>query len=172
MREKILGVIAVILIIVAVIIMAILFCDFISRKISAKRRNKTAVSFFETLNLVGLPIITVNNNGHKLNFLLDTGSNTSYINEGCIDMLDYKKTDDKGKIVGMNGTVSAGEFIDMNISYRNNSFEETFLTANLNDLFAKIRANKGIELHGLIGVSFFDKYRYILDFKEYAAYQG
>ena len=171
MREKILGVIAVILIIVVVIIMAILFCDFISRKISAKRRNKTAVSFFETLNLVGLPIITVNNNGHKLNFLLDTGSNTSYINEGCIDMLDYKKTDEKGKIVGMNGTVSAGEFIEMNISYRNNSFEETFLTANLNDLFAKIRANKRIELHGLIGVSFFDRYRYILDFKEYAAYQ-
>ena len=116
MREKILGVIAVILIIVAVIIVAILFCDFISRKISAKRRNKTAVSFFETLNLVGLPIITVNNNGHKLNFLLDTGSNTSYINEGCIDMLDYKKTDEKGKIVGMNGTVSAGEFIEMNIT--------------------------------------------------------
>ena len=60
----------------------------------------------------------------------------------------------------------------MNISYRNNSFEETFLTANLNDLFAKIRANKGIALHGLIGVSFFDRYCYILDFKEYAAYQG
>lgn len=172
MREKILGIIAVILIIVAFILVMILFYDFISRRMSAKRRNKTAVSFFETLNLVGLPIITVNNNGHRLNFLLDTGSNTSYINEGSMGLLDYRKTDDTGKIIGMNGSVSAGEFVEMDISYRDNTFSETFLTANLNELFAKIKANKGIELHGLIGVSFFDRYRYILDFKEYAAYQG
>lgn len=172
MREKILGLIAIILIVAVVIIIAVLLCDYVSRKFSAKRRNRTAVSFFETLNLVGLPIITVNNNGHKLNFLLDTGSNTSYINESCIENLDYQKTDEKGKIVGMNGSVSAGEFIEMDISYRDNHFNETFLTANLNELFAKIRANNGVELHGLIGVSFFDKYKYILNFKEYAAYQG
>ena len=66
-----------------------------------KKRNKLKMSFKEALDLVELPIVTFLNKGIKLNFLLDTGSSQSIINESMLPSLDTKKSEDSMIIVGV-----------------------------------------------------------------------
>lgn len=37
--------------------------------------------------------------------------------------------------------------------------------------FAQLKSMYGIQIHGILGTSFFQKYRYVLDFAELTAYQ-
>ena len=46
------------------------------RNIFAKK-NVAKISFENTLRLVGIPIVTLQNNGKEYNFILDSGATTS-----------------------------------------------------------------------------------------------
>ena len=55
-----------------------------------KRRDQTKISFKEGLDLTELPIVTFKQGDKKLHFLLDTGSNISYINSEVIKDLEVE----------------------------------------------------------------------------------
>ena len=59
------------------------------REIVVKNRSK--ISFMESMNLTDLPVITFTNNDTKLNFLLDTGSDSSYINNSILNNIQHTK---------------------------------------------------------------------------------
>ena len=52
-------------------------------------RRKDIMSLKESLDLTGVPIVTFTQDNIKYNFLLDTGSDVSYINSTIVD--DIKK---------------------------------------------------------------------------------
>nr|HPQ79972.1 hypothetical protein [Candidatus Dojkabacteria bacterium] len=62
---------AIIILSVVVIVAVILYVRF-------GHKSYEKLSFRESVDLTGNPIIVFYNNGRKLNFLLDTGANTSY----------------------------------------------------------------------------------------------
>lgn len=138
------------------------------------RRRKDIMSLKESLDLTGIPIVTFTQENVKYNFLLDTGSDISYINSKIIDnsAIKYEATDYK-----LAGFISAGglsssdiKIIDIPFEYKRTSFKESFAVLDLTESFAQIKEENGVTLHGILGNTFFTKYGYILDFKELKFY--
>ena len=58
----------------------------------------------------------------------------------------------------------------MTIYYKDQKFEEEFSITDLDGAFDIIKKENGVQIHGILGSKFFEKYKYILDFKELIAY--
>lgn len=138
------------------------------------RRRKDIMSLKESLDLTGIPIVTFTQENVKYNFLLDTGSDISYINSKIVDnsAIKYEATDYK-----LAGFISAGglsssdiKLINIPFEYKRTSFTEDFAVVDLTNAFAQIKEENGVTLHGILGNTFFTKYGYILDFKELKFY--
>lgn len=140
-------------------------------KYSSNRSNYDKVSFKEALDLCDLPVITFINNGIKLNFLLDTGANKSVISCDAFKLpIEYDRSYKSGTIFGMDGNVKEVSYISMDISYKNKVFNDTFQVLDMSEAFDRIKKNDGVTLHGVLSHTFFQKYKYVLDFDELIAY--
>ena len=74
------------------VVILVLAIAFIANTIdNIRKRNNSKISFKEAMDLVGLPVITFCNRNVKLNFLLDTGSDKSYINKSFLSFFHLKK---------------------------------------------------------------------------------
>lgn len=73
--------------------------------------------------------------------------------------------------MGIEGTVKEDRgYIRMNVDYRSQSYEDDFQVVDLSQAFGMIKQEYGINLHGILGSTFFQKYRYVLNFDELVAY--
>lgn len=137
-----------------------------------RRRNKqyNKISFKETLALTDLPIVTFNNNNNKLHFVLDTGSNRSIINTRELENCKYTKLNGTNKIHGMDGISREVVNVKMSLMYNNNEFEDTFQVTDMSGAFDSWTQETGVTIHGILGNTFFTKYRYLIDFDELAFY--
>lgn len=140
---------------------------------SKKENNKIkkeSISFKESIDLVGLPIITFTNNRKKLHFLLDTGSDMSYINKSILPHLKYKDIDKEINIVNSSGSTMSQGCCELSFKYKKQEFIEEFYKNDLDEAFRAIKEDSGVQLHGILGSRFFTKYKYILDFDNLVAY--
>lgn len=137
-----------------------------------KQSKRVNMSFKEAMDLVELPVVTFLNGDKKLNFLLDTGSNISQINSSILPLLDYKKIEGKDmNVVGIEGNkaVNTG-FCEMTITYKGQEFIGDFCIHDLDDAFAIVKEESGVQIHGILGSLFFQKYKYVFDFASLIAY--
>lgn len=126
------------------------------------------MEFKTSMELTGLPIITFYQGKESYNFLLDTGSNVSYVNEAS--NLEVTKTGIKDVFVGAEGKDIDCEKAHIKL-YRNTlEYECEVSLANLEVAFGEIKNCYGVPLSGILGNDFFTKYKYCLDFKELVAY--
>lgn len=128
------------------------------------------ISFKESIDLVDLPIITFKNNGKKFHFLLDTGANFSTLDSSSLKELSYLSLEDTGVYSGIDGKEAESSFVMMDISYKDKIYTDMFQVIDLEAAFNSIKTESGIKLHGIIGNSFFQKYKYVLNFDELVAY--
>lgn len=135
-----------------------------------KRKYDTKISFKEAMDLTELPVVTFYNNGQKLNFLLDTGSNDSHISMEALQGLKYEKSDQIKDLLGIEGSKKPYKFCCMTITYKNYDFKSDFSITDLKDAFDAIKQESGVQIHGILGSTFFQKYKYILDFDSLIAY--
>lgn len=152
---------AIILIITAAIITGIL---------AGIKKKNSEISFREAMDLVELPVITFYNGDRKINFLLDTGSNISYLNKSIVSSLVVESTGEESNIIGIEGNKVNCKICKMIIRRKNQEFEEEFSIADLDKAFRIVREESGVQIHGILGSRFFEKYKYVLDFKDYIAY--
>lgn len=136
-----------------------------------KQKEKTKISFKEGLDLTELPIVTFYQGNKKLHFLLDTGSNISYINEDVLKDVEAEDLNASSNTFGVEGSGIETHHYMIEIGYKDQKFKEEFGAVNLSSAFGAIEKESGIKLHGIIGNRFFEKYKYILDFKELIAYR-
>lgn len=153
------------------VVILVLVVAFIANTIDdMRKRNNSKISFKEAMDLVELPVVTFYNGDKKLNFLLDTGSNVSYINSSIIPLLDHEKTDKEMNTIGIEGNKVSNRFCKMSVTYKNQVFEEEFSIADLDEAFGVVKQESGVQIHGILGSKFFERYKYVLDFKELIAY--
>lgn len=153
------------------VVILVLVVAFIANTIDdMKKRNNSKISFKEAMDLVELPVVTFYNGDKKLNFLLDTGSNVSYINSSIIPLLDHEKADKEMDTIGIEGNKVSNQFCKMSVTYKNQVFEEEFSIADLDEAFSVVKQESGVQIHGILGSKFFERYKYVLDFKELIAY--
>lgn len=136
----------------------------------ADENKKESISFKEGLDLTDLPIITLYNNECKFNFLLDTGANKSIIDSNVLHKLRYTEVEGGSIIFGMEGKPVNAKYINMPLTYRNKIYEDTFQVVDMKVAFNRLKAESGVQLSGIIGSNFFQKYKYILDFDKLIAY--
>lgn len=157
--------------IIGVVILVLVVVAFIANTIDdMRKRNNSKISFKEAMDLVELPVVTFYNGDKKLNFLLDTGSNVSYINSSIIPLLDHEKTDKEMNTIGIEGNKVSNQFCKMSVTYKNQVFEGEFSIADLDEAFSVVKQESGVQIHGILGSKFFERYKYVLDFKELIAY--
>ena len=153
------------------VVILVLIIVFITNTIdNIRKRNNSKISFKEAMDLVELPVVTFYNGDTKLNFLLDTGSNVSYINSSIIPLLVHEKTDKEMNTIGIEGNKVSNQFCKMSVTYKNQVFEEEFSIADLDEAFGVVKQESGVQIHGILGSKFFERYKYVLDFKELTAY--
>lgn len=138
-----------------------------------RKANKNTMSFRESMDLVGLPIVTFSVDGKKFNFLLDTGANNSAVNRASLDVIKHKITDYQTNLYGLEGNKNTCRYVSIRLEYKNKVFKqftEDFLVTDLSKAFNNLKSDFGVNLHGIIGSSFLEKYKYMIDFKEMIAY--
>ena len=138
--------------------------------VDTKKRNNSSISFKEGMELTELPVVTFYNNGKKVNFLLDTGSNNSIINEKDLKELNYEKHNYSINTFGMEGKAIESSICSMTIEYKNNEFTNEFTILDMSEAFNRIKSESGVTINGILGSKFFEKYKYVLDFAELIAY--
>lgn len=135
-----------------------------------KRRRNSKISFRESMELVELPVVTFYNGSKKLNFLLDTGSNKSIINKAILSELNHEMLDEKESTFGMEGNNVETEICSMTVYYRKNKFNEVFSVIDMSAAFDMVKQESGVQIHGILGSKFFEKYKYVLDYNDLSAY--
>ena len=138
--------------------------------IAGVRKKSSEISFREAMDLAELPVITFYNGDKKINFLLDTGSNISYLNESIVSSLVTESTGEESNIIGIECNKVNCKICKMIIRRKNQEFEEEFSIADLDKAFSIVKKESGVQIHGILGSRFFEKYKYVLDFKDYIAY--
>ena len=133
-------------------------------------KKKYEMSFGEALDLTGLPIVTFTQGEHKLNFLLDSGANKSVINSDHLKALRHAPTGEKCAVFGMEGNSVETYFTTIPFTYKNRSYTEEFQVVDLNSAINQVKTESGVNFIGIIGNSFLQKYKYVLDFDENKAY--
>lgn len=133
------------------------------------------MSFMEAFNLTEMTIVTLFNNGHKLNFLLDTGSNNAYISKSAsqIEGLSYEVIPTQGtNVTGSVGQCSCTEAIRISLTYKDYTYNtDLFVLDTLDESFKSIKESDGVQLHGILGTLFLQKHNFVLDFDELIAYK-
>lgn len=155
---------------VLVTVISLFVMDYYSLR-RDKCKESTKISFKEGFDLTELPIVTFYSNHKKLHFLLDTGSNISYINSSLLKDLKVEDMDVKTNTVGVEGKNMETHHYLIEIGYKNQTFKEEFGAIDLDLVFNAIEKENGIKIHGILGSKFLEKYKYILDFKELTAYR-
>ena len=133
-------------------------------------KERSEMSFRESMDLTELPVITFYNGPNKLNFLLDTGSNMCVINSKSVGSLSYTKLNEGGSIHGMEGNVINVEHISMDFTYNNKHYTSVFQVVDMQEAFDRIKQESGVTIHGILGSKFFEEYKYILNFDKLIAY--
>ena len=157
----------VIISLILVLILILIVCYVI--KIN---RRKDIMSLKESLDLTGVPIVTFTQDNIKYNFLLDTGSDVSYINSTIVNNIKNEPTNRSlGGLISAEGlNTKSITVVKIPFVYKKTAFAEDFAVVDLTDAFAQIKEENGVTLHGILGNTFFTKYGYILDFKELKFY--
>lgn len=128
------------------------------------------ISFRETMDLVDLPIITFQVGDRKLNLLLDTGADQCIIDSSIIGDIQHEPLEGTGSLYGVGGVVSEVSYVNIMLKYKGVEYSDRFQSMDLSPTFGMLKEEHGVNLHGVIGNSFFQKYKYVIDFQELVAY--
>jgi len=118
-----------------------------------------------------LPILMVTINNKPYFFIVDTACYKCLLDETtCSTILSdnpsLKFTDGASSISGIGGNVAAkAKYITLDFSYNNLNFSQDFITSELSGPFQSTSQYLGTNCAGLLGISFFNKYKAKLDFK-------
>lgn len=139
-----------------------------SNTVLVKTSPNQIFDFKTSLELVGLPIIVFYQNGKKYNFLLDTGSNVSYINKSS--SLVKSAPINKDTFISANGGETDCEISNIVLNHGEKKYNHLVRVADLTSAFINIKESYGVTLSGIIGCDFMEAYKYCIDFKEMIAY--
>ena len=140
--------------------------------VKKNKKQKFRISFKEALDLTSLPIITFVSGKTKLNFLLDTGSNSSHIDSKVLhdSNIEYQTINIKHTVIGIEGKEQETTPCILTVKYKETIFTSEFCITDLSGAFNAIKAEYGVQIHGIIGNEFFQKYKYVIDFQELMCY--
>lgn len=159
--------IIVIILIISIIIIPIVFYHNVIYK---PKDIYDKISFRETMNLAGLPIVTFRQGENKLNFVLDTGAFSSIIDSRILDKLQYTELEGKSVGYGIDGKEHSMDRVGIVLTYKDKNYSDAFRVLDMSKSFDSLKRDYGVTVHGLLSSSFFERYKYVLNYNELIAY--
>ena len=123
------------------------------------------ISFEESFNKAGLPIITLYNDCYPLNFLVDTGSDDNFIDTNILQYVHYIETDDQHEVICASGSTTSRGII-VRINDGEDTVEEKFYTIDI----SSVNTYKDIKINGILGSRFCADDKFIIDFSDMTIY--
>lgn len=118
-----------------------------------------------SIQCVGLPIIVTSTKPH-LNFLVDTGASHnvifSFVYEGLLDF--FTKLGTEGTTFGIEGNMIKTQEVKAVITFGEKSYETVFSVIEADEAVNHLEESNGFQLHGILGVDFLTKNKWIIDF--------
>ena len=138
---------------------------------SHNRDNK--LSFKGSIDSLTIPIVTLFNNGKAFNFVVDTGANYSVINAEYLKLFDAKIIKGiTGKVYGIDGNQQDVYYARIQLSQYTDNFVEEFQIFDIQSMCDNLKEENGVEIVGILGSSFFQRYKFIIDFNELNMYRN
>ena len=147
-------------------LLAVIAAVVLQRRYDIKK-SQSILSIRESIMLTDFPILTFNNNGYRLRFLLDTGSNANMIDKNILKNLvitDSSSPEEDDYTVHSIGdsTLSSTQYL-ICFNYDSLKFGAYFMAVDKFSGFDKIKNDTGVEVNGILGAPFMTRYKYILD---------
>lgn len=124
-----------------------------------------SISIANSIQCVGLPIIVTSTKPH-LNFLVDTGAshNTifSFVYEGLPDYFTELETE--RNIFSIDGNIMNSQEVKAIITFGEKPSETVFSVIEAEEAVNHMEEANGFQLHGILGVDFLTKNKWIIDF--------
>lgn len=139
-------------------------------KIIEANKNQPIMSFRETLDLTGLPIVTFKQGKERLNFILDTGASKSLIDSNILNNIEYEELEDTSISYGVDGIAHETPYVGIILTYNSKEYREAFKVMDMSASFGALKKDYGVNVHGLLSSAFFEQYSYVLDFADMIAY--
>lgn len=125
--------------------------------------------FKEAMENEGMPLITFNQGRKKLTFLIDTGSNLSFIDPSILKGLKIEESNSEDiNIITGGGNKSSSKNVKIKFNYNKFNVEETFVINEMKENFDAAFSN--YKVRGILGSNFLQKYGYIIDYKNLNIY--
>lgn len=126
-------------------------------------------SFKKTYMKTGLPIIYVTfKNNKQYAFIVDTGANANIISSSVLEEALPKATKKSAtNISHVNGIQTNLHKTDFVFNINKHSFKETFIVTEFTDAYSIINQNGNVNIAGILGSKFLNKYNLKVIFKNY-----
>lgn len=124
------------------------------------------ISLNSTLLKMCLPLLIVKAQAKYLCFLLDTGSNINVLDRRVAEFFQLPKSTDKQQQFGIDGTLQTSDIVELAFSLEEREYKADFSVMDLSSAFGKVEEESGIQIHGLLGCSFMEQQKWILDFEK------
>ena len=128
------------------------------------------VSFKQGFIPPRIPIATFYQDGKKLNFLLDSGSDKNVLDSRILKEVKYEEVE--GGNVNLTGVGGVTQVNTCKVAFNcdEKEYTEEFLVTDLSEAFGLIEQDHCITLHGIIGSTFMRKNNIVMDFQNLVAY--
>ena len=128
-----------------------------------KTKNYHVITSFETtLTELGLIYATFTCNGKAMNFILDTGSNLSYVDAAAISEMDLELHECNDSVMGLGGSQDMGYYCSLKLE----TPETVTVINDFSGPFGVIERENGVKLHGLLGNNFLLASKYVIDYEK------
>lgn len=126
-------------------------------------------SFKKTYMKTGLPIIYVTLKDKKqYAFIVDTGANANIISAEVLkQVFPNNKTVSASNISHINGVETDMQKTNFVFTINKHSFKETFIITEFTDAYSIINQNGNVDIAGILGAKFLNKYDLKIIFKNY-----
>ena len=128
------------------------------------------VSLNSILSKLGLPLLIVKAQAKNLCFLLDTGSNINVLDKKVAEFFQLSSGTVQRQQFGIDGTLQITDVVEMTFSLEEREYKAAFSVMDLSSAFGKVEEESGIQIHGLLGCSFMEQQKWILDFEKLCLY--
>lgn len=115
---------------------------------------------------VGLPLLIVKAQAQNLCFLLDTGSNINVLDKRVAEFFQLSGGTAQQQQFGIDGELRTSNIVEFSFFLEEREYKADFSVMDLSSAFGKEEEESGIQIHGLLGCSFMEQQKWVLDFEK------
>ena len=118
-----------------------------------------------SLSKIGLPVSSKRHRFLACAFMRITGSNINILDRRVAEFFQLSASPIRQKQFGIDGTLQTSAVVELAFSLEEREYKADFSVMDLSSAFGKVEEESGIQIHGLLGCSFMEQQKWVLDFE-------